>query len=33
LAKEKIKTLEKPISFAIIINDEEKLAGNREFGI
>jgi len=33
LAKEKIKTLEKPIPFAIIINDEEKLPKNRELGI
>ena len=33
LAKEKIKTLEKPIPFAIIINDEEKLPKNGELGI
>jgi len=33
LAKEKIKTLEKPIAFAIIINDEEKLPKNKELGI
>jgi len=33
LAKEKIKNLEKPIPFAIIINDEEKLPKNRELGI
>jgi len=33
LAKEKIKTLEKPIPFAIIINDEERLPKNRELGI
>jgi len=33
LAKEKIKNLEKPIAFAIIIKDEEKLPKNRELGI
>ena len=33
LAKEKIKNLEKPIPFAIIINDEEKLAKNKALGI
>ncbi len=33
LAKEKIKSLEKPIPFAIIINDEEKLPKNKELGI
>jgi len=33
LTKEKIKTLEKPIAFAIIINDEEKLPKNSELGI
>jgi len=33
LAKEKIKILEKPIPFAIIINDEEKLPKNGELGI
>ncbi len=33
LAKEKIKNLEKPIPFAIIINDAEKLPKNRELGI
>ncbi len=33
LTKEKIKMLEKPIPFAIIINDEEKLPKNRELGI
>ena len=33
LAKEKIKTLEKPIPFAIIIEDEEKLPKCKELGI
>jgi exopolyphosphatase/guanosine-5'-triphosphate,3'-diphosphate pyrophosphatase len=33
LAKEKIKNLEKPIPFAIIINDKEKLAKNKALGI
>ncbi len=33
LAKEKIKSLEKPIPFAIIINDEENLPKNKELGI
>lgn len=33
LAKEKIKNLEKPIPFAIIIKDEEKVAKNYELGI
>jgi exopolyphosphatase/guanosine-5'-triphosphate,3'-diphosphate pyrophosphatase len=33
LAKEKIKSLEKPIPLAIIIDDKEKLPKNRELGI
>ena len=33
LAKEKIKSLEKPIPFAIIIKDESKLPKNKELGI
>ena len=33
LAKEKIKTLEKPVPFAIIIEDEEKLPKCKELGI
>ncbi len=33
LAKENIKSLEKPVVFAIIIEDEEKLPGNKELGI
>ena len=33
LAKEKIKTLEKPIPFAIIIEDEDTLPKNKELGI
>ncbi len=33
LAKEKIKSLEKPVPFAIIIEDEETLPGNKELGI
>jgi len=33
LAKEKIKALEKPIPFAIIIEDESKLPRNEELGI
>ena len=33
LAKEKIKSLEKPISFAIIIKDESRLPKNKELGI
>jgi exopolyphosphatase/guanosine-5'-triphosphate,3'-diphosphate pyrophosphatase len=33
LAKEEIKTLEKPMPFAIMINDKEKLAKNGELGI
>ncbi len=33
LAKEKIKKLEKPIAFAIIIEDEDNLPKNKELGI
>jgi len=33
LARESIKSLEKPISFAIILNDEEKLPKNKELGM
>ncbi len=33
LAKEKIKSLEKPIPFAIIVEDESKLPKNKELGI
>jgi exopolyphosphatase/guanosine-5'-triphosphate,3'-diphosphate pyrophosphatase len=33
LAKEKIKALEKPVPFAIIIEDESKLPKNKELGI
>ena len=33
LAKEKIKTLEKPVPFAIIIQDEDTLPKNKELGI
>jgi exopolyphosphatase/guanosine-5'-triphosphate,3'-diphosphate pyrophosphatase len=33
LAKEKIKTLEKPIALAVIIEDEEKLPKCRALGI
>ncbi len=33
LAKEKIKALEKPVSFAIIIEDESKVPKNKELGI
>ncbi len=33
LAKEKIKSLEKPIPFAIIVNDEGKVPGNSKLGI
>ena len=33
LAKENIKSLEKPIPFAIILNDNEKLPKNKELGI
>lgn len=33
LAKEKIKALEKPIPFAIIIEDKEKIPKNKELGI
>ena len=33
LAKEKIKALEKPVPFAIIIEDESSLPGNKELGI
>ena len=33
LAKEEIKTLEKPIDFEIVINDKERLPENRELGI
>ncbi len=33
LAKEKIKSLQKPIPFAIIINDENKLPHNKKLGI
>ena len=33
LARENIKSLEKPASFAIIINDEEGLPGNKVLGI
>jgi exopolyphosphatase/guanosine-5'-triphosphate,3'-diphosphate pyrophosphatase len=33
LAKEKIKSLQKPIPFAIIINDESKLPHNKKLGI
>jgi len=33
LAKEKIKTLEKPVPFAIIINDADRLPKNEELGI
>ncbi|HFQ61070.1 MAG TPA: Ppx/GppA family phosphatase [Epsilonproteobacteria bacterium] len=33
LAKEKIKSLEKPMPFAIIIEDESKLPKNKELGI
>ncbi len=33
LAKEKIKSLEKPIPFAVIIEDEEKVPKNRGLGI
>ena len=33
LAKEKIKALEKPLPFAIIIEDESRLPKNRELGI
>ncbi|RRS30863.1 MAG: guanosine polyphosphate pyrophosphohydrolase [Epsilonproteobacteria bacterium (ex Lamellibrachia satsuma)] len=33
LAKEKIKNLEKPIPFAIIVEDKEKLPQNKELGL
>ena len=33
LAKEKIKSLKKPIAFAIIIKDEEKIPNNKKLGI
>ncbi|RUM71930.1 MAG: Ppx/GppA family phosphatase, partial [Sulfurovum sp.] len=33
LAKEKIKSLKKPIAFAIIIKDEEKIPKNKKLGI
>jgi exopolyphosphatase/guanosine-5'-triphosphate,3'-diphosphate pyrophosphatase len=33
LARENIKNLEKPIPFAIIINDEEGFPGNKVLGI
>ena len=33
LAKEKIKALEKPVPFAIIIEDESKLPKNKKLGI
>jgi len=33
LAKENIKSLEKPVPFAIILNDNEKLPKNKELGI
>ncbi|HFU77887.1 MAG TPA: Ppx/GppA family phosphatase, partial [Epsilonproteobacteria bacterium] len=33
LAKEKIKSLEKPVPFAIIIEDENNLPKNKELGI
>ena len=33
LAKEKIKALEKPVPFAIIIEDESKVPRNKELGI
>ncbi len=33
LAKEKIKALEKPVPFAIIIKDESKVPGNKALGI
>ncbi|MDQ7046297.1 MAG: hypothetical protein Q9M39_01215 [Sulfurovum sp.] len=33
LAKEKIKSLEKPLAFAIIIKDESKVPRNKELGV